>query len=112
MRFHILEDDGTSSTFIDLLRKAMLRYDCRRSGDIDPVPVWWLCDRSKADGVHACNQEDIDDWLKLLATSESRKAKELLGSKLFRNTLDGMYAELYSDLSRQVERDLMKDKKP
>ena len=106
------EDNGKMSTFIELLKKAMFKYDCRRTFDYEPVPAWYLCSGGKKDNTYSCGYEDIDKWFHFLGTAESREAKELFASKLFRNTLDGMYAEQYQEGSLQVERQLKTEKKP
>jgi len=93
-----LEHPGDSKkerVFVDLLKKAMYKYDCLRPGDSEPVPAWWLCD-----------DEHVWKWLTLLSKLPSRRAKELFGSKLFRDTLDGYIAESFFEESLRVEGEL------
>lgn len=81
--------------FVDLLEKTMHKYDCLRPGDSEPVPAWWLSD-----------PEDVWNWFTLLSKLPSRQAKELFGSKLFRDTLDGYFSEGFFHASLKVEGEL------
>src|SRR5262249_55628060 len=105
------ENKEAMSAFVQLLRKAMLKFDCMRPLDTDPVPVWYLCGSSEEGNAYACSDEDVGKWFYLLATAKSRDARELFASKLFRNTLDGMFGEAYREESLRVEMELkMQDK--
>lgn len=94
------KDEQKLKALVGLLRDSMDDYDCLREYDFEPaVPAWWLC-----------KDENAEKWFDFLATSESKEAKELLGSELFRKTLDGYFAEEYYDRSLEVEKQLQKDK--
>jgi hypothetical protein len=84
-------DINKERAFIILFEKSLYKYDCLRSYDYKPVPAWWLCDH-----------EDVDKWLRLLSQMKSLEAKKLFGSDLFRETLDGEYAEEYYESSQSV----------
>lgn len=90
-------DSKKERVFVDLLKKAMCKYDCLRPGDSEPVPAWWLCD-----------DEHAWRWLTLLSKLPSRPAKDLFGSKLFRDTLDGYIAGSFFEESLRIQDELNK----
>ena len=94
------------NAFIDLLKKLSPEYDCQRSFDQNYiVPAVWLCRNRRENDAPF-----FDAYFHLLPQLNFKKARQYFGSELFRNILDGHYAEEYMEKSLQVEADLMKGK--
>lgn len=95
------EDEKKISTFIKLLKQSMYKYDCRADFSYEPIPAWYLCD-----------DRDVENWFDLLTSLQNIEAKKLLGSELFRSTLDGYIAEIYWEQSIETEKRLLNPGKP
>lgn len=91
-------EPGKISVFLRLIEKSFYKYDCKRSYDINPVPALWLC-------------EDMEKWIDYLSKMDSKEAKKLFGSELFRSVLDGALQEQYFQLSKETEYKLNNPKK-
>ena len=87
------------SDFIDLYKKLVPKYDCKRSFDKEPVPAIWLCD----EGTYA-STGPFERGVALLAKLKSKKARIFFGSPELRSTLDGDVAEEYRKKSLKAEK--------
>lgn len=93
--------------FVNTMEQLAPIYDCQRSFDSTPtenyiVPAIWLCgEERRENGIPV-----VDDYLELLSKLNIPEARRYFGSKLFRSTLDGYYAELYREASEKVEAEL------
>jgi hypothetical protein len=91
--------------FVYLLEKSMIRklYKYDQQGNNNkfekPVHAWWLMDT-----------EEVEKWFDFLSKANNIHARRLLGSQKFRDTLDGEIAEVYYNLSLNVEKSLRKRK--
>lgn len=114
-------ENGSCERFVNTFRQLLPEYDCQRSFDSTPtknyiVPAIWLA----GDGA-------LEDYIQLLSRMASLKdklftdkwfpkatteARTLFGSKEFQSILDGALAETYGPLSRKVEKELRRKKKP
>jgi hypothetical protein len=88
-------ENGSCKRFVAIFRELLPKYDCRRSFDTDPVPAAWIA-----------NSAALEDYVKLLSELRTADARELFGSKAFREILDGALAEDYGEKSRAVEKSL------
>jgi hypothetical protein len=94
--------------FVNTMKQLVPTYDCQRSFDSTPtenyiVPAIWLCgEKRRENGVPV-----VDNYLELLSNLDIPEARRYFGSKLFRSTLDGYYAELYEEASEKLEEELL-----
>ena len=90
---------NTCNDFIELYKKLVPRYDCKRSFDTNPAPAVWLCD----EGTTA-HPNTFERGVALLSKLKSKKARAFFGSPELRSTLDGDIAEEYLKKSLKIEK--------
>lgn len=93
--------------FVRIFSKLLPIYDCQRPfdhslGENYIVPAVWLCDGRRGGGY----PQELESYTKLLAGLKFPEARELFGSKEFRDILDGALAEEYLDKSFRAEKDV------
>ncbi len=93
--------------FVNTMKQLAPGYDCQRSFDSTPsedyiVSAIWLCGEDRREnGIPV-----VDDYLELLSRLNIAEARRYFGSKLFRSTLDGYYAEMYNKASEKLGAEL------
>jgi hypothetical protein len=77
------QDEKKALYALQLLEKAVPRYDCRRSYDYEPIPAWWMAD-----------YRVIDDWIEYMYKKVLDYNKYALKVYVeYLNTSDGYIAE-------------------
>ncbi len=90
--------------FVMTFKQLLPVYDCSRSFDRNStVPAAWLCDGQRGNKKAPY---EFEDYVRLLSHLKSDEARRLLGSKEFRNVLDGAVAEEFGGKSLQIEKKL------
>jgi hypothetical protein len=92
-------NSGSCSTFVELFRELVPKYDCKRSFDRDPVPAIWLAEGGALEHyVHLLFRlaVRVEKMFQARWFDEATlQAKTLFGSNDFRSVLDGHLAEEY-----------------
>lgn len=79
-------NDGKTTYALQLLEKAVPKYDCRRNYDYEPIPAWWMADYKMIDDwiefihheVLAHNDYALRVYVEYLATSDGYRAEGML----------------------------------
>jgi hypothetical protein len=80
------QNDEKTTYALQLLEKAIPRYDCRRNYDYEPIPAWWMADYQVIDDwidfirheVLAHNDYALKVFVEFLATSDGYIAEGML----------------------------------
>ena len=80
-------EPGLESIFLDKLKKSFYRYDCR-------AHAIWLCESLY---LH------YEIWIEHLSKMKSIEARQLFGSELFRDILDGESYQNFFRMSEETE---------
>jgi hypothetical protein len=96
------QNESDCGEFVDVFKKLLPEYDCQRPWDATEsikyiVPAVWLC-----------GDDNLPKYVAQLSSLKIRKARVLFASPEFRNMLDGILAEEYTDQSLAVEKEMKK----